>query len=89
MSLLTHERTGTRHTDTQRKAEGGEGGKNWLKVPRLMLLPLATLINKRYNQKHGEFYQVYQNHWQQLAAVAPSCLHGLSHAGQHYLLLTG
>ena len=69
------------HSEKQRV---GKGEKNPVKGVHIMLVPLATLINKRYNPKHVEFYQVYQNHWQQLAAVAPSCLLCFSHAGQNY-----
>ena len=48
---------GTRHTDTQGKAEGGEGGNR--KPPNeshIKLLLLATMINKRYGPKHVKFH---------------------------------
>ena len=57
MSPHAHEKTGTRHTDTQWKAEGGEGREqNLLNTPHIMLLLPTTMISKRYSPKHMEFH---------------------------------
>ena len=58
MSPHAPRRTGTRHTDTQWKAEGGEGGREQkpLNAPHTTLLLPTTLINKRYSPKHEVFH---------------------------------
>ena len=58
MSPQPPKRSGTRHTDRQWKAEGGEGGGGTkpLNAPHTMLLLPATLINKRYSPKHEVFH---------------------------------
>ena len=57
MSPHALEKTGTCHTNTQWKAEGGEGREQkQLNAPHMMLLLPATLINKHYSPKHVEFH---------------------------------
>ena len=52
-----HEKTVTRHTDIQWKAETGEGGnKKLLNAQNIMLLLPTTLINKRFSPKHMKFH---------------------------------
>lgn len=54
MSLHSPKKMGTLHTDTQWKAEGGDGWKlKPLNTPHIMLL-LPALINKRYHAKQVE-----------------------------------
>ena len=53
MSPHAPEKTGTCHTDTQWKAEGGdEREQKPLRAPHIMLLLPATLINTCYHPKH-------------------------------------
>ena len=57
MSPHALDKTGTRHTDTQWKAKGGEGREQKpLDAPHIMLLLPATLINKPYSPEHEEFH---------------------------------
>ena len=57
MSPHTLDKTGTRHTDTQWKAKGGEGKEQKrLNAPHMRLLLPATFINKRYSPEHEEFH---------------------------------
>jgi len=57
MSPHAFDKTGTHHTNTQWKAKGGERREQKpLNTPHIMLLLLATLINKRYSPEHEEFH---------------------------------
>ena len=57
MSPHALDKTGTRHIDTQWKAEGREGREQKpLNAPHIMLLLPAPLINKPYSPKHEEFH---------------------------------
>ena len=57
MSPHALDKTGTRHTDTQWKAKGGEGREQKpLNAPHIMLLLPAPLINKPYSPEHEEFH---------------------------------
>jgi len=56
MSPHALDKTGTRHTDTQSKAKGGEGREQKpLNAPHIKLLLPAPLINKPYGPEHKEF----------------------------------
>ena len=57
MSPHALDKTGTRHTDTQWKAKGGEVREQKpLNAPHIKLLLPAPLINKPYGPEHEEFH---------------------------------
>ena len=57
MSPHALDKTGTRHTDTQWKAKGGEGREQKpLTAPHITRLLPAPLINKPYSPEHEEFH---------------------------------
>ena len=57
MSPHALDKIGTRHTDTQWKAKGGEErDQKPLNAPHIMLLLPAPLINKPYSPEHKEFH---------------------------------
>jgi len=57
MSPHALDKTGTRHTDTQWKAKGGEEREQKpLNAPPIKLLLPAPLINKPYGSEHEEFH---------------------------------
>ena len=57
MSPHALDKTGIRHTDTQWKAEGGEGREQkLLNAPHIMLLLPTHLINKPYSPEHEGFH---------------------------------
>ena len=57
MSPHALDKTGTRHTDTQWKAKGGEGrDQKLLNAPHIILLLPAPLITKSYSPEHEEFH---------------------------------
>jgi len=56
MSPHTPDETGTRHTDTQWKAKGGEGREQKpVNAPHIKLLLPAPPINMPYNPEHEDY----------------------------------